>query len=121
MNKAISVVSGFAKAALVAGSCWLLSACANTAQTVPITVQSYPLGAYVLLQEDGSKGDWIYLGSTPLDISRPLSVSARKITIRVIKEGYFDQVKVWEDKKIKSERKEKGRIFWNPKLVEGGN
>ena len=102
----------------------LAAGCASTS-TVPFTIQSDPLGAYVLLQIKSSKfgdsSDWIFVGNTPLSTTRPLSnrqlQSAESVTIRVMKDGYFDQSKQWNPKSLLDEQKEKGMVFWNPRLV----
>lgn len=110
---------GFAIAALFA-----LGACAPTQSTIPFTIQSDPLGAYVLMQtqtEDGTPSDWVYLGNTPLTTNRTLitggSHKSDTVTVRVMREGYFDQSKAWKAGSMPSEVKESGKLFWNPKLV----
>ncbi|MDH3379602.1 MAG: hypothetical protein OEQ39_21970 [Gammaproteobacteria bacterium] len=102
----------------------LATGCAST-RAVPFTIQSDPLGAYVLLQikssQIGDSSDWIFVGNTPLSTTRTLSDrqlrSAESVTIRVMKEGYFDQSKQWNPNSLLVEKKEKGMVFWNPRLV----
>jgi len=102
----------------------LATGCAST-RAVPFTIQSDPLGAYVLLQikssQIGDASDWIFVGNTPLSTTRTLSDrqlrSAESVTIRVMKEGYFDQSKQWNPNSLLVEKKEKGMVFWNPRLV----
>ena len=102
----------------------LATGCAST-RAVPFTIQSDPLGAYVLLQikssQIGDSSDWIFVGNTPLSTTRSLSDrqlrSAESVTIRVMKEGYFDQSKQWNPNSLLVEKKEKGMVFWNPRLV----
>lgn len=104
----------------------LLSACAGT-KSVPMTIQSEPLGAHVTYQVNselkGTTQDWIYLGTTPLDIKRKISNKqlrkAQAFRVRVIKDGFSDQVRDWNGKEIKEEISEKGHLYWNPKLVPG--
>ncbi len=112
----------FAAAAVAA----LLSACGGT-KSVPMTIQSEPLGAHVTYQVHsdlkGTTQDWIYLGTTPLDIKRKISNKqlkrAQAFRVRVIKDGFSDQVRDWNGSEIKAEIDEKGHVYWNPKLVPG--
>ena len=102
----------------------LATGCAST-RAVPFTIQSDPLGAYVLLQvktsRTGDSSDWVFVGNTPLSTTRSLNdrdlQSAETVTIRIMKEGYFDQSKQWSPKSLLVEQKEKGMVFWNPRLV----
>ena len=102
----------------------LLTACGGT-KSVPMTIQSEPLGAHVTYQVNselkGTTQDWIYLGTTPLDIKRKISnkqlKKAQAFRVRVIKDGFSDQVRDWNGKEIKAEIDEKGHVYWNPKLV----
>ena len=106
----------------------LLAGCATTVKTVPFTVQSDPLGAYVLFQvqadhNDKRSYDWIFLGTTPLDTRRTVYKkdldNADAFIIRVMKDGYLDQEKSWTGQQIVREAKSKGTVFWHPKLVPG--
>jgi len=108
-------------AALVAAT---VSGCASPRRNVPFNIQSDPLGAYVMFQvknEGGAKSDWIYLGNTPLITTRQYTKEQlsgkNSVMLRVMKEGYFDQTKVWKGGELKDESKSKGRVFWNPRLV----
>jgi hypothetical protein len=104
----------------------MLVGCAST-KTVPFTIQSDPLGGYVLyrvttdLDTPQPTADWLYLGNTPLQIRREIGRSQLKradaFTLRIMKEGYFDQEKSWSGDELMSELGDKGRIFWNPRLV----
>lgn len=102
----------------------LLGGCA-TSKNIPMKIQSYPLGAHVLYQErsrvNGSSNDWIYLGATPLEINRSIRTKQLKkadaFVLRLIHRGYVDQTKEWSGDRLKAEVKEKGFVFWNPRLV----
>lgn len=102
----------------------LLSACGGT-KSVPMTIQSEPLGAHVTYQVhsalEGTTQDWSYLGTTPLDIKRKISTKqlrrAQAFRVRVLKDGFSDQVRDWNGKEINEEIDEKGHVYWNPKLV----
>lgn len=114
ITKTISVVVAMA----------FLSACGGT-KSVPMTIQSEPLGAHVTYQVhsdvEGTTQDWIYLGTTPLDIKRKISTKqlrrAQAFRVRVLKDGFSDQVRDWDGKEINEEIDEKGHVYWNPKLV----
>ncbi len=102
----------------------VLSGCGGT-KSIPMTVQSEPLGAHVAYQVDsslkGTSRDWIYLGKTPLDIKRNIRRKqlrkASAFRIKMMKDGFSDQVRDWNGKDIEAELEEKGHLFWNPKLV----
>lgn len=97
--------------------------CAST-QTVPMKVQSDPLGAYVLMKvrgEENTETDWIFLGSTPITTQRRFDKDQfgkdRVLVLRLLKDGYVEQTKEWQVDELRSIRKEDGHLFWNPKLV----
>lgn len=98
-----------------------LSGCAST-RSVPMTVQSDPLGAIVLYQlKSTTRQDWIYLGNTPLDtrreVNKKLLKDADAFILRVMKDGFIDQQKAWNGAEVVDQVKEKGTVFWNPRLV----
>jgi hypothetical protein len=109
---------------LVAGAALLTAAGCASSRNIPFTIHSDPQGAYVMMQtqeSDKPSSEWVYLGNTPLMMTREVNVkeikNAKAIVIKVMKEGYFDQTKVWKGREFLNEEKEKGRIFWNPLLV----
>ncbi len=112
--------------AVVSFSVLLLGACSST-RNVPITVQSDPLGAQVMLKlKSGQTGqtDWVYLGNTPLTTQRKVSSkhlnNKYSFVVQVMKEGYSDQAKEWSGLQVKDASEGDNRIYWNPKLVEIG-
>lgn len=119
LSPVIRTLAVLAAAAVLAG-------CATT-RIVPFTVQSDPLGAHVLYQvqtpvsDDLSTNEWIYLGLTPVDIRREVGKTqlrkADAFVLRVVKEGYLDQQKSWSGDDLVDQIEEKGRVFWNPRLV----
>lgn len=116
MIKLINRLSAALTVSLVVG-------CASS-QSIPLTINTDPLGAYVLLQVQQQKSeveaDWIFLGNTPVDITRDLILGdTEQVKIRVVKEGYFDQTRQWQTKQLKKEVKQQQRLFWNPRLVPG--
>ena len=110
--------------AVVLSMALLLTACSSSPKSVPIKVYTEPAGSYVIYRVDsGSETDspWIYLGITPLESTLSYDKKirkAKKISIKVMKEGYFDINKDWEPEKLKDELKERNMIFWNPGLVQ---
>jgi hypothetical protein len=107
----------------------LLTACAGGSTAVPITIQSNPLGGHVTYQlpssAKGSSTDWIYMGKTPIDLKQNVNKSqlkkAQAFRVKVFKDGYNDQIRDWSENEIDAAVKEKGHIFWNPKLVPNGS
>ncbi len=104
----------------------LATGCAPTVKTVPLTIQSDPMGAYVLFQvqadrKDVRSYDWVYIGNTPLKTRRSVLKSelddADAFIVRVMKEGYLDQEKAYTGQQMVSEAKSKGTVFWSPRLV----
>ena len=103
---------------LIAG---LALGCAST-RDIPLTVHSDPLGAIILMQtsyKDGTQSDWILLGNSPVQITRNISTkNVTTVSLRVIKEGYHEQVKAWNIDDFIDEHKQQDRILWVPHLVE---
>lgn len=102
----------------------IATGCASGTKNVPLNIQSDPLGAYVVFQitkDNGAKSDWIFLGNTPLLTTRQYSKKElsdeNSIVLRVMKEGFFDQTKVFKGRELRRESKSKGRVFWNPRMV----
>lgn len=102
----------------------VVTGCASGIKNVPLNIQSDPLGAYVVFQitkDNGTKSDWIFLGNTPLLTTRQYSKEElddeNSIVLRVMKEGFFDQTKVFKGRELRRESKAKGRVFWNPRMV----
>jgi hypothetical protein len=102
----------------------LATGCAPKLRAVPIEIHSEPPGAYVLMQfrhSDAATDDWLYLGNTPLQITRELNLHDiarnQSVAVRVMREGYFDQTRSWQGRVFFDEYHARGRIFWNPRLV----
>ena len=97
----------------------LFSSCSSSPKTAPLKVYSEPAGGYVIYRVDsGSEvnSPWVYLGTTPLEST--INIENASLSIRVMKEGYFDISKDWEAEKVKSDIDERKMLFWNPHLVE---
>lgn len=102
----------------------MTSGCASN-KNLPMKLQSDPLGAYVVIQKHSasSDSDWIYLGKTPLNIQRSIGKGKLKkgesLRLRVMKDGYSDQVRDWDANAIEADLDQMGHLFWNPRLVPG--
>ncbi len=102
----------------------LSSACSSAPKVIPLKVYSEPAGAYVIYRVSSTSGDvtWVYLGTTPLEsaltVDSDMAKNSSKLSVRVMKEGYFDIKKEWDAEKLKKESKQRKMLFWNPSLVE---
>lgn len=101
----------------------LLVGCASN-KTIPMKIQSDPLGAYVLMKHKGaeeSESDWIFLGNTPLTTQRRFDKdelgSSEVVVLRLLKDGYLEQVKEWQGGELRRISDDDQPLFWNPKLV----
>lgn len=102
----------------------LLSGCADS-RSVRFKINSVPKGAHVLYQVEGGdipcQGKWMYLGNTPLQGVQQFKESqledADKITLRILHNGYHEQVREWDGESFWQEIEEKDVIFWTPELI----
>lgn len=115
LNKTIKGVAIIAISIAIVG-------CGSNKRQVPISVLSDPLGAYALIQVEYKKqdnSDWIFLGPTPVTLNRTIKFEgATRVSIRVIKDGFFDQTKSWEAKKFLREFRDQNKVIWSPSLVQ---
>ena len=102
----------------------LFSSCSSAPKPVPIKIYSEPAGGYVIYRLDNeaeADAPWIYLGTTPLEstlvVEDKVAKKTRKLSIRVMKEGYFDMNKDWQTDKVKQEFEDRKMLFWNPSLI----
>ncbi|AGF77689.1 hypothetical protein UWK_01121 [Desulfocapsa sulfexigens DSM 10523] len=102
----------------------LLAGCSSQ-KTVHFKINSVPKGAHVLYQVIGEDipchGQWVYLGNTPVQGVRQFDedqlVSAEKITLKIMHNGYHEQVKEWDGPGLWQEVEERDVIFWTPELI----
>ncbi|MEO0367203.1 MAG: hypothetical protein AAF197_00300, partial [Pseudomonadota bacterium] len=77
-----------------------LTACGSNKKDVSLQVLSDPLGAYAMIQvsyENEEDSEWIFLGPTPVEIQKTVSFdNAKTVSLKVIRQGFFDQVKTWK-------------------------
>jgi len=102
--------------------CLFISACGASKKNINLNLHSDPLGAYALMQvtyKGDENSDWIFLGPTPIDTDKMvLMKGATAVTFKVIKPGFYEQVKSWKAKDFLKEQKKNKSIVWVPNLVE---
>ena len=85
-------------------------------------VHSDPLGAYALMQvtyKGNENSDWIFLGPTPIVADKlVLMDGASTVSLKVIRTGFYEQVKTWKAKEFLKELKKNKSIVWVPNMVE---
>jgi hypothetical protein len=92
-----------------------LTGCSSK-QAINFNVHTEPEGAHVIYQQDSSK--WIYLGVTPLNLIEEIPGGKNTITLKAMRCGYLEQAKEWRGDELQKESKEKGMIFWTPRLIK---
>jgi len=92
-----------------------LTGCSSK-QAINFNVHTEPEGAHVVYQQDSSQ--WIYLGVTPLNLIEEIPGGDNTITLKAMRCGYLEQAKEWRGEELQKENKEKGMIFWTPRLIK---
>ena len=109
------------KSLVIVLSCLFLAACGGK-KNVSMKVLSDPLGAYALMKityKGEEESDWLFLGPTPINQDKRLSFDgATKVSLKVIRPGFFDQEKSWKAKDFLKEAKRNKQIIWVPNLVQ---
>ncbi len=99
-----------------------VTACGSNKRDISMNIQSDPLGAYTLMQVKYSgqeNSDWVYLGPTPVTMDRTLDLDkATEVSLKVIRPGFFEQVKSWKPKDFVAENRERDGILWIPSMVQ---
>ncbi|NND00079.1 MAG: hypothetical protein HKN85_07855 [Gammaproteobacteria bacterium] len=102
--------------------CLLISACGGNKKNISINLQSDPLGAYALMQvkyKGKEDSDWIFLGPTPIVVDKQLVMAgATSVSLKVIRPGFYEQVKSWKAKDFMKELKQQKEIVWVPNMVQ---
>ncbi len=106
----------------IAMLCLALSACGSGKRNIALKIHSDPLGAYALLQVK-YKGDenpeWIFLGPTPVVLDKSIKFDgATTVSLKVIRPGFYEQVKTWNAKDFVKEYKQYKKISWIPNMVK---
>ena len=99
-----------------------VSACGSSKKNSSMKVHSDPLGAYALMQvkyKGDENSEWIFLGPTPVIADKSIKLDgATSVSLKVIRPGFFEQVKSWSIRDFKKEYNRTKRISWVPSLVE---
>lgn len=116
MNSTVKIIISLVLMALLVG-------CGSVGRKdVPLAIYSDPLGAYGLLKveySDNRDSDWIFLGPTPIKISKSIDFEkAKNVTLRVIREDFQEQTKSWSAKDFIKMSKNGNKIFWSPAMVK---
>ena len=100
----------------------MLAACGSGKKNISMNVLSDPLGAYAMMKvtyENEDQSDWIFLGPTPIDMQRQvIFANAKTVSLKVIRNGFFEQVKTWKAKDFIKEHKANDGITWVPNMVQ---
>lgn len=110
--------------AIIVSAVALLSGCSSQ-KTVHFKINSVPKGSHVLYRVIGDgipcDGEWVYLGNTPIQGVRQFDENqleeTEKITLKVIHNGYHEQMKEWDGPGLWQEVEEREVIFWTPELI----
>lgn len=106
----------------IAVVCLGLTACGSNKRDISMKVHSDPLGAYALMQvkyTGNENSDWIFLGPTPVTIDKTIMLKdASEVSLKVIRPGFFEQVKSWKPKDFVKEHQQKNGILWVPSMVQ---
>ena len=102
--------------------CVALSACGSNKKNISMKLHSDPLGAYALMQvkyKGDENSDWIYLGPTPIVMDKLVAMDgATSVSLKVIRPGFYEQVKTWKAKDFLKEQKQSKGIVWVPNMVQ---
>lgn len=102
--------------------CILISACGANKKNISMKLHSDPLGAYALMQvkyKGNENSEWIFLGPTPIVVDKLVPMKgATSVSLKVIRPGFFEQVKTWKAKEFLKEQKKNKAIVWVPNMVQ---
>jgi len=103
----------------------LLGGCSSRGY-INLKIHSEPEGSFLVYKIDKLRADrpstWIYLGQTPFAgvslIEGDEMDSGDRVSFKVMRNGYLDQVKEWNGQQFLDEYDEQGVIFWTPRLIK---
>ncbi len=102
--------------------CLSLAACGSNKRDVTMKIHSDPLGAYALMQvkySGNENSDWIFLGPTPITLDKTIFLDdAVEVSLKVIRPGFYEQVKSWKANDFIKEHSQQNGILWVPSLVQ---
>jgi len=112
----------FVRTTLVILVCAVVAACGSNKKSIAMKLHSDPLGAYALMQvkyKGKEDADWVFLGSTPVVQERKVAFEgASSVSLKVIRPGFFEQVKTWKTREFLKEHKRNNGILWVPNMVK---
>ncbi|MBX2850016.1 MAG: hypothetical protein KTR16_16945 [Acidiferrobacterales bacterium] len=99
-----------------------LTACGPSKRDVSMKIHSDPLGAYALMQvkySGNENSDWIFLGPTPVTMDKTIIMdNAVEVSLKVIRPGFYEQVKSWKPNDFIREHSRQDGILWVPNMVQ---
>jgi len=103
----------------------LLGGCSSRGY-INLKIHSEPEGSFLVYKIDKLRADrpspWIYLGQTPFAgvslIEGDELDSGDRVSFKVMRNGYLDQIKEWNGEQFLDEYDEQGVIFWTPRLIK---
>ena len=72
------------------------------------------------VKEKGNENsDWIFLGPTPVITNKKVTFKdATSVSLKVIRPGFYEQVKTWSVKDFLKEHRQNDKIQWVPNMVK---
>lgn len=102
-------------------SLFILAGCGKTIHPVKMIIHSDPEGGHVLYKAPPTRGQWVYLGSTPVKsvqmVDDELMTESNKFSLRIVRDGFHDQMKEWDGDAFLEMYENQGKIFWTPHLI----
>jgi hypothetical protein len=104
---------------------FIIGGCSSR-QYINLKIHTEPEGSHLVYKIAKEKAEkespWVYLGVTPFTgvslIEEDDLETSDKISFKVMRHGYLDQVKEWNGKQFIEEYEEGGVIFWTPRLIK---
>jgi len=99
----------------------VLVGCGKKIYPVKMVVHSDPQGGHVLYKAPTTQGQWVYLGSSPVKtvqmVDDDVMTKNNKFTLRIVRDGFHEQLKVWDGETFLEIFESQGKIFWTPHLI----
>lgn len=100
----------------------ILGGCGKTIHPVNLVVHSDPQGGHVLYKAPLTNDQWIYLGTTPVKtvqmVDDELTTTNHKYILRILRDGFHEQIKEWDGEAFIETYNDQGKIFWTPHLIQ---
>ncbi len=106
--------------------CSFITGGCSSRQFINLNIHTEPEGSHLVYriakERTERESPWVYLGVTPFTgvslIEEGDLESGDKISFKVMRQGYLDQVKEWNGEQFLDEYEESGVIFWTPRLIK---